>query len=534
MPDNDQEPRYRCGAVRRFPLTSDSEVIYIPSLNRVCTLSTCEVQHLAACSQFLTLTEHVNNFAQRFDSSSDPRDLRAMLGTMVDAGLLLSYSNLMDICARGIANPGHADANVEWIVIPTRSRLDRLLKVIRSYVANAKTHGRDMRFFVSDQTPRDGATRDSSAELHALGLELGAEIFYAGVPEKSAFAKILCSGSSIPPDVVRFALFGNGNASANIGSNRNATLLQTCGSMFISVDDDTICETACVPGTTSEVRFRGEIDPTETWFFAERASARSFVERSEIDFVGAHSRMLGRRLDQILTECVESGGADLNGMCPHIFEQLCSGGGQVLSSYGGLMGDVGIYSVFPLLIDPSRATRERLTSSAESFAMDVSSREVVRQSVSPTIAHGPGASSLAACLGLDNREMLPPFFPPHRSEDGVFAYLLARSREGACVSHIPLTVLHDRPNARRYGDVATVRMSDLALSALIACPISIGESSASERLVRFGTVLEKLGGLSNEDFREWTQNSVLALAANTCQQAEETLKRACSVPDYWG
>ena len=76
-------------------------------------------------------------------------------------------------------------------------------------------------------------------------------------------------------------------------------------------------------------------------------------------------------------------------------------------------------------------------------------------------------------------------------------------------------------------------MSDLALSALISVP------DINQAVFRFGTaraiwtVLKDVVVFRMRAFRESTQNSVLALAANTCRQAEETPQSACSVPDSW-
>jgi hypothetical protein len=144
-----------------------------------------------------------------------------------------------------------------------------------------------------------------------------------------------------------------------------------------------------------------------------------------------------------------------------------------------------------------------------------------------------GAASLAMFLGLDNRDLLPPFFPPFRSEDGIFGHMLARCRDGACTGHVPLALLHDRPEARGFGDVVTIRMSDLILGALGSCAISIADTSCAERLGRFGKHLVFLGSLEDDAFREWARPAMFARASGIAKSAEAALMREYCYPDYW-
>jgi hypothetical protein len=215
-----------------------------------------------------------------------------------------------------------------------------------------------------------------------------------------------------------------------------------------------------------------------------------------------------------------------------MLDYLCCGGGQVLSTYAGLAGDAGIYSVFPLLVHPSAATRNRLRASPEAYAQNVQSREIVCQALCATVGHGRGAAGLAACIGLDNRELLPPFFPPFRGEDGIFAHMISRCRESSCFAHLPFTVRHARPQRTSYGNVLTVRMADLIHGALGSCPASIAETPA-ERLTRMGKFLSFLGARDDNQFQDWVQSVVLGRASSIAQHAQSALSRDRRYPEYW-
>ena len=528
------ELRYRVGPLRPFPLVGNVALVYLPACNRVLLLPKHDIDRLSDCSEFLTLAAHAENIECQLPTPSSAGEIRGWLETQAANGVLMSYPDFLNVCASALVSSDRPVGRVDWLAIPTRCRTEALLGSVRSYVENIRTHGHQLRICVSEQAPPPGVeTATSRAQLCAFACETGSEIFYAGVEEKCAFIDVLCSTGSIPSEVARFALFGRTDASANIGANRNAALLQTTGSMLISVDDDTRCETARVPESGSEIRFCSEMDPTEAWFFGDRSAGCAFLPRLNLDFVGGHTQLLGRRVGEVLALAAENGGADLKAACPHMMEYLCFGSGDILSTYSGLAGDAGVYSAFSFLIHPSRATRDRLRASPESYVQNVRSGDVVRQALCATLAHGPGAAGLATCMGLDNREILPPFFPPYRSEDGIFAQSLAHSYEGSCLAHVPFTVMHDRQQRRAYGDVLTVRMSDLVLSALAACPMSMAEMSPTARLERFGKSLIFLGMLDDTEFYEWAQTSVLARAAAIGRSVEAALRRDACFPDYW-
>ena len=445
------------------------------------------------------------------------------------AGALISHSKVLELCDFARA-ADRITAPIEWLTVPTCGRRDGLLRTIQSYAANSLAFGRRPAIFIAEQCQ---SGEDNRAMLSAFAAESNTRVFYAGDEEKLSFARHLTQGGSIPPEVVQFALFGCANSGANMGANRNAILLQTLGSRLLSVDDDTVCEPASVPGSGQNVHFGCEADPTDVWFFGDRCSARGFVERREVDLLQAHERLLGKGLHDLVAGSGSDEPVSIHSPCLHILGHLCSGGGQILSTYNGLVGDAGIHSSFPLLVHPRRPTKERLTSSEDAYRQNSQSREIVRQALVPTVGHGPGAAGVAAFLGLDNRQLLPPFLPSFRGEDGIFAEMLARCREGACTGHVPLTLLHDRPAGRVYGDVATLRMSHLIAGGLHSCSMSVAERSCSDRMSYIGKHLIFLASLAEEEFRQWVRTTICRRASSIAKAAHLALMREYSEPEYW-
>jgi hypothetical protein len=530
--DLDRQHEYRCGPFVRVPLSSEFEIMYVPATGHAEIYEKRNAQRIASCDRFLRLSQHVSNMQAGLTGPNGSEEIFRLLKRAAESGTLISREDLLRRC-NSFAEAADRIPSIQWLVIPTKDRSSGLYRTLHSFIANVQKFERECCVFVSDQTQSSGVRQECREALSALASSTKVDVFYAGEEEKTAFLKALTESGDIPPEVVRFGIFGCSDANANIGANRNATLLQTLGALLLTVDDDTVCSIGCVPGKTSEIAVAGDGDPAETWVFGDRDEARAFLEPSDLDFVGMHERLLGSSPHSVAAQGERAACLNLERLCPHLLQHLYSGTGRILSTYNGLVGDVGSYSVFSSLVQTSNATKHRLTVSPEIYQRALESREVVRQALAHTVSHGPAASGVAVFLGLDNRELLPPFFPPFRSEDGIFGQMLSQCRDGSCIGHIPVALLHDRPQNRTYGDVSTVRMSDLIISALATNPISAGEQSCAERLTHFGVHLRGLGSLPIAEFEQWARTAMFRRASTITSMIETALKRDACFPDFW-
>jgi len=147
----------------------------------------------------------------------------------------------------------NASAAIGWIGIPTRNRPAMLSRAVASYVENTKCVGRDIRFVVSDDSDSEQLRKDNVRQLCSIKATYGVDIVYAGWQEKREFANAMWLSGALPRDVIEFALFGIAGLNTSPGACSNGLLLHTVGDMLLSVDDDTICRVAAVPGSDAEV-----------------------------------------------------------------------------------------------------------------------------------------------------------------------------------------------------------------------------------------------------------------------------------------
>jgi hypothetical protein len=172
--------------------------------------------------------------------------------------------------------------------------------------------------------------------LQDLARDTGARIAYAGREEKRAFALCLAKCSGVSQRVIDAALFGFRNGAITTGANRNAILLRTTGSLFLSVDDDTICHTAQVRTRAGKFTYslRGHDDPQDIWVFANRQSALDALSFVRQDISACHERVLGKSLAAVLAYA-SSGEErlDMDGICPDLLEMLFFGKGRIVLTF---------------------------------------------------------------------------------------------------------------------------------------------------------------------------------------------------------
>jgi hypothetical protein len=400
--------------------------------------------------------------------------------------------------------------------IVTRDRLANLVACLESYLGNCQRHGRSPEFVVADDSTNAEATNLTTLALQELKGRFNAEIRYAGRKEKRRFAVALAAESGVSPETIRFALFGDERCRRSTGANRNSLLLDTAGSLMLAVDDDTLCLVAAAPEREPAPVFFSGYDPTELWFFPDRARATQSVSFDDVDVLGCHEELLGSAV------------AD-QGLLPEI-------SGSVAMTLNGLVGDSGMASP-RYYLTLTGASRDRLVASPRAYQSALESREILRCARRPTITAGPFC--MTTFLGFDNRLVLPPFFPAQRNSDGIFGVMLPRCADNSRVAFLPWVLLHAPEPPRVFtqddlwADAGSVRMADIVIAAVLAHQPRQGHMPVAARLADLGKHLQWLGLLSSAEFeaRLHTVQQFRNLALITVLESQ--LQTYGASPSFW-
>ncbi|MBW2255447.1 MAG: hypothetical protein JRI25_12730, partial [Deltaproteobacteria bacterium] len=303
------------------------------------------------------------------------------------------------------------------------------------------------------------------------------------------------------------------------GANRNAVLLDNLDSVFVGFDDDTICRFARPPGAGEEVKLGSSPDPTEFWFYDDPEAAIADNDPQPMDFVEAHGRLLGRRGADVLEGDVR----EWDGTSASVVRALSHRSARVRLSLMGALGDSGMGGPHYYL-HLKGASHKRAAADEATWQRTRRTRAVLRAPLRPVVGRAPLALMMG--VGMDQRGVLPPFFPCGRNSDGLFVQFLLAVHRDALVGHLPWAVAHQPEPARRHSPEEVWRqavrmgLSEVVRWALEATLLPAG-ASGEERLAALGRSFMELGRLSPGAFA-----SFLAEAwARRCKNVVAALER---------
>jgi hypothetical protein len=310
------------------------------------------------------------------------------------------------------------------LAVPTRNRTAVLERCLRTYAANAASHGRDLRLLVVDDSDHAEVREANRRVLTSVGRRHGLRCRYSGPADRRRFVRELAVRTGVPKAVVEFALLNAGRLFAP-GCLRNTVLLHTAGELAVMADDDTLCALGRRPATPSGPALAAAAG-FEVSFLPPGWLRRTPVRFHDADFLALHEELLGRAVGV-------SGAGE--GTPP-----------RVLTTALGYVGDSGMDSpALHLLLD--HGSLEQLFRQVRRHGRIWESGQLLRVVARQTIARR--AVCMAGSLGVDNRRALPPFLPVLRNEDAVFGRLLPVAHPEGLFGLQPWVVRHHRPPSAR-------------------------------------------------------------------------------------
>lgn len=407
--------------------------------------------------------------------------------------------------------PRPSPARIRTIGIPTRDRAASLERCLAAWATGVQREDAPNLVVVDDST-EESARAASQNLLGALKGRYAGQLYYVDGQAKAQFARQLAAHSGLDPDDVSFALVNVERCPIATGTSRNLLLLHAAGEALLQLDDDVVCRFAPAPSARPEIALATRYDPTEFWF-PECNDHPEEAPFTPCDLPMLHEQLLGRGVDEL-------------------FEQS---GGRVRVTAAGVAGDAGMSSslYFLLLDGPSR---ERLLQSEVVYRAAIKRRQVLRAVTRPTIARSAVCQALN--LGLDHRELLPPFMPVQRNQDGIFGALVRTCCEGAHFGFLPSVLCHEPPAVRTAPDGELVRgavaiRSDQILQLLIRTlsPLGVGDTGRNLRAV--GAGLAALGAAPGAEFANTVQLLVAEQTRGLAGQLDALLQKHGGQPAWW-
>ncbi len=534
---------YRCDDISRFRAGDGLELVYCKRGNSVRVLPSLVVEVLDRCRDFKPLDGHVRDICRDLKLGREQFEfISERLAELVEGGYLVSRRELLE----PYLHSGHENNGVEisTIGMATCDRLKILERGLVSYIESARKYDRSSEIAIVDNSG-ESQTRNSYRQmLRSLKVRYGARIFYAGLEEKTRFADRLTKSGDLPPEVVMFGLFGlQGEALAAFGGNRNALLLHTVGEAVFTADDDTVCRVSAAPELSDGLRFSSGCDPLEYRVFSDRDGALQNAPSVEIDILAIHEKLLGKKLDSIISGFDGGTAVELDRMDSDFLRRLESGSGKVLATINGVVGDCAWGSPFGCWGGPmgyllfEGRSYERLVESESVYRAACTSREIFRVVNRPTISDG--TCSVATSIGLDNRELLPPYTPLGRGLDILFGINLWKCFEDGYLGHVPYALLHAPVENRRFwrGEIfrsaSGYDIDKLMIDCIKSFEFGPSKADEKERLRALGRYLMELGSMPIRDFQEFLRVQAWRTISVFIDLMEDRLLNCGGSPEFW-
>jgi hypothetical protein len=490
------------------------------------------------CTEFRSMPEHIARHAELLAwGSLEIEALRSWLRKMTEAGMFISRRELHARAAaiRGLETE---PAKIGAIGFPTGGdRVPMLIRALTSFAENLRTHGRSIDLLVADSSIHAGQRGRLRAQTGVLAGDLKISIRYFGEQEKRPFAAELLRRSGCRPQAIEFGLFDPFGAGFACGANRNALLLHEAGGVLSTVDDDVMCELASPAPAKSRLALFSNADPYERWVFGDRESALEAITFEPRDYIAEHEKLLGRDLGALLTG-VGVDDLDISNVGLGLLRLLESGAARVRTTYTGYVGDPGIPTSCFYFYHKGK-NRERLTESEVDYRASFASRSVLTRARVPSL--GDDTVSPGMAIGLDHRELLPPFLPVLHAEDIVFGAATWKCCVGSVSGHLPLCIHHDSGANKPTllpGDLSHERRAAVFEFAQIVRAIMADYKPAEHfdsatRMQKLGRHFSEFAAQPAGDFREALQQVVLGHESNKIIALEESLRSETDAPEFW-
>ncbi len=519
--------RYIALHVTPFPFRGSAIAFHVKSANEPVRVDDHLLPILESCSTLKTVKEHARLAHSRLSGTIDTRAIEREIEGFIKKGLLIPED---DILARMTANAAGGTAgrisHLGWV---THGRIGELAASVESFADHAAKYGRNFHFIVCDDSGT--AAGDFAAVLPERVLHREGGIRFFGRSEKAALLGRLTKDVG-EGDAIAFMLGNSFGQPNTCGANRNALSLATAGYGFLSIDDDVTSDTYALPDREKGISFTKETLPFTVAYFPDRISLESTVPREEIDIIAAHETLLGKSAGDLVRENPDA--VILDDADPRLIARLTDRTCMVRVTMAGLAGSSGMGSPGSILMVEG-TTRDRVLASEETYAACIGSNEVLRSSSVAKVSDS--IFLMGYNIGLDNRDMLPPFFPFGRSSDAVFATLARKIGRDDLTGYLPFSVMHDPRKLKTFepADIFNfhIHISDIVIMIVKSCPIPDIYSARETRLVMLGNHFKELAGLGHLELVHYLKTEYARQLSGYIRHLESLLRMHGGIPRFW-
>jgi hypothetical protein len=411
--------------------------------------------------------------------------------------------------------------------ITTRNRPEALKECLKSLAGHLTAYPRELEIIVTDDSDESAALLNRK-QLRSIYRDSS---YYVGREEKLRLVEKF-KHAEIPIEVSFFGLYGNPDVSFRAGANRNCLMLSCAGSKYLSCDDDVIWDVRDIRKGEQNIQIRQHVHSAlETWFYQSRSLALDAAPKASADLIAAHEALIGAHLTHIAERRNLHRSLHIDHVGPKSFNHLLDGVGRVLITMSGIIGDSGMPNEFPFFLATGEM-RRRFLEVWNGKTQKQRSREVMRGVAHPVIGAG-GPIATTTVTGWDARDLLPPFLPVARGEDGVYGYLLRKCYPEGYIGHVPFAVFHAADPSRVYGALPASSTIAQIVAAVLEAWGDVATADPAQRMKLIGRHLVEFGIAAVEDFESAVLKTLRLNAIEVIAACEKLLEQHSYSPEEW-
>ena len=414
--------------------------------------------------------------------------------------------------------------------------LNSALESIAAGIVNVK---RDLSIKLFDDSISEKEISNNRKALSSIEEKHATATFYFGKEEKKELVKILydnCAEKIPDKNIPEFALFGSKKYVhlAGPGSNRNAVLLRNAGKKIISFDDDTSYNFVTSRNVSNCLEISSIKDP-DRYIFPDKIKAKKHIINKDFNSFSYIKEILGQKTNTIIKNADEKKiqlfTEDLTSEnCGSLTEGRSKIKAVMLGIYGGKWYDnpFGVY----YLNNPGGNNLFKKKAEYEFLKKRPYSLMLPDHL---TLSRAP--YFVASCMAIDAQEIVPPFPPCGRNEDGIWASIMLALEETSFIAQIPYAIYHDISNKKDFTekDFEDTTASFGIMTLLIVDYIKEKLFSLFRKITykTLGNYFVFLSGISEKSFLSLCHDLWLEYTANSIERLEKLLIENRRRPKHW-